>query len=92
MDWWFIVYVVLVVVAVLGIRSVPENGRLVVVRLGKPCHVVGPGLRYILPFLNRVYRVDLETTIPEWQTLSEADIAQRLIHLAQTGMLGAQPS
>jgi regulator of protease activity HflC (stomatin/prohibitin superfamily) len=92
MNWHFLAYVVLGMVALSGIRIAPDDGRIVVVRLGQPCHVLGPGIRFILPFIDRVHRVNLDSTIPEWRSISEPEIAQRLLHLAQSGVLDVAAS
>lgn len=70
-----------------GIRIVPEAHRAVVLRLGRFYGVLGPGLHWILPGLDRVLRVELSRVLPAWQTLSEADIESRLRQLTVTGQL-----
>ncbi len=84
--------VLLVLVALSGVRIAPDGARLVVVRLGQPLRIDGPGIRFILPFLDRIHRVDLDSTLPEWRSLAEAEIEQRLLHLARSGVLDANAS
>jgi regulator of protease activity HflC (stomatin/prohibitin superfamily) len=49
----------LVVLAVLAVRIVPEYERLVVFRLGRALGARGPGLILLIPFVDRGVRVDL---------------------------------
>lgn len=57
----------LAVVAVLGIKIVPEYQRIVVFRLGRANErlVKGPGLCFLIPFIDRGIWVDLRTSIME---------------------------
>jgi regulator of protease activity HflC (stomatin/prohibitin superfamily) len=59
--------VVLVILAALTIRIVPEYERLVVFRLGRANdHLVkGPGLIILIPVIDRAVKVDLRTSIME---------------------------
>jgi regulator of protease activity HflC (stomatin/prohibitin superfamily) len=50
---------ILVVILVTALRIVPEYQRGVVFRLGRYVAVKGPGLVIIIPFVDRLYRVDL---------------------------------
>lgn len=50
---------ILVVILVAALRIVPEYQRGVVFRLGRYVAVKGPGLVIIIPFVDRLYRVDL---------------------------------
>lgn len=56
-----LVLVVIIVLVVLTVRIVNEYDRLVVFRLGRtgPDKVKGPGLVFIIPFIDRPVRVDL---------------------------------
>lgn len=92
MSWPFIGSVVAALVVGASVRIAPERGRLVVTRFGKSLGVRGPGLSFILPLIDRVDRVDLDSTIPEWRDLDESEISQRLLHMAQTGVLRPETS
>jgi regulator of protease activity HflC (stomatin/prohibitin superfamily) len=50
---------ILVVILITALRIVPEYQRGVVFRLGRYVAVKGPGLVIIIPFVDRLYRVDL---------------------------------
>lgn len=71
----------------LAVRVVPEAQRLVVLRLGRLYAVLGPGLHWVLPGIDRAIRVDLDRALPDWHSLSEADLQARLRQLARRGQL-----
>jgi len=73
--------------ACVGIRSVNDAERLVVLRLGRVHSVLQPGLRWILPGVDRTVRVDLSRTVPGWQPLSAQAPDRQLIDLARSGQL-----
>jgi regulator of protease activity HflC (stomatin/prohibitin superfamily) len=60
-------FVVLVVLAVLAsaIRVVPEYQRLVVFRLGRCIGEKGPGIVFLIPFVDRATKVDLREQVRE---------------------------
>lgn len=70
-----------------GICIVPEAQRVVVLRLGRFRAILGPGLHWILPGVDRVIRVDLGRSLPDWQSLAEPELQDRLRQLAVTGQL-----
>jgi regulator of protease activity HflC (stomatin/prohibitin superfamily) len=71
----------------LAVRVVPETERFIVFRLGKLYGVLEPGLRWVLPGLDQVIRVDLNGALPNWQSLSEPDLQAQLRQLALSGQL-----
>ena len=60
-----IVIVILAIVSLLrnSIRAVKEYDRLVIFFIGRFSGVRGPGLTYVLPFVERVHKVDMRETI-----------------------------
>lgn len=71
----FLLFALLVLAAKSLVRA-KEDELLVVFRLGKVLDVYGPGLSIVLPFLDRVIRVNVET-IDGWENLSETELKQR---------------
>jgi len=56
----FVLFVVALIVVVQAIRVVPQQRAWVVERLGRFYAVLGPGLNFLIPFVDRVaYRHDL---------------------------------
>ena len=70
---------VLAVVAALSVKSVRENHRMIVVRLGRPSGVLGPGLVFVLPFVDLPVDVDLDESIPGWRSLTRSELAEKLL-------------
>ena len=60
-----IVIVILAIVSLLrnSIRAVKEYDRLVIFFIGRFSGVRGPGLTYVLPFVERAHKVDMRETI-----------------------------
>ncbi|MBI2565040.1 slipin family protein [Candidatus Woesearchaeota archaeon] len=58
---WFILGAIFIILVLLGFRLVYEYQRLVRFRLGKYKDVIKPGLRWIIPFIDTVEKVDLRT-------------------------------
>jgi regulator of protease activity HflC (stomatin/prohibitin superfamily) len=60
-----IVVIVLIVLALSGLRVVQEYERGVIFRLGRVVGTKGPGLRYIIPIIDRMRKVSLQiVTLP----------------------------
>src|SRR5207249_570033 len=51
--------------AILPVRVVPEYRRMIVFRLGRMSGVKGPGLVWVIPFVDRVMSVDLRESFLE---------------------------
>lgn len=56
---WIPVVVIVLIVLWTSIRIVPEYQRLVVLRLGRAIGEKGPGIVFVIPFVDRALRVDL---------------------------------
>jgi regulator of protease activity HflC (stomatin/prohibitin superfamily) len=56
---WIFVAVVLLLFAWNAIRVVPEYQRMVVLRLGRSIGQKGPGIVWVIPFVDKIVRVDL---------------------------------
>jgi len=88
MDWlpWVLILAI-AVQYILGVRIVSEYERLAVQRLGRFHRVLTPGFHWILPGIDRPIRVDLNISIPDWQSLSEPEIQAKLQELAVSGQI-----
>jgi regulator of protease activity HflC (stomatin/prohibitin superfamily) len=69
----------LVVLISLGLRVVPESQRLAVMRLGRYVGLLGPGVVFVLPFIDRVTRLNLDRDIPGWRGLSEEQLREAVL-------------
>ena len=57
-----------------AIVIVPENQRGAVTRLGKYLRALKPGLHVRAPFIDLVTKVDLDSSIPGWQGMSDREL------------------
>jgi len=51
---WLMLAVFIIVIIMAGVRIVPQSEKFVVERLGRLRSVLGPGINFIVPFLDRV--------------------------------------
>lgn len=70
-----VVFLVLVIVTVaLGVKTVPQGSKYVVQRLGKYSRTLGPGLNFIIPYIDSVaYKVttkDIVLDIPSQEVIT----------------------
>ena len=61
-----------------SVRIINENQRGVTFRLGRFQRIDGPGLIIIVPFVDRLLKVDLQSKIPQWQTLTKEQLEDRV--------------
>jgi len=62
-----------------GLRVVRDHHRLLIFRLGRPHRVAGPGICWIIPLVDRALRVNLDRAAPDWRSLSERDLIEKLV-------------
>ena len=82
----------LVALAVIAARTIlvaKQDELLVVFRLEQLQAVYGPGVSIVIPFLDRIVRVKVDS-IPGWDRMSEAELKQRAAEVAlhRTGSAG----
>lgn len=60
-DFFLVMLIVLIVVILLAmsVRIIPEYKRLVVFRLGRSVGAQGPGIIFLIPFIDKAVKVDL---------------------------------
>src|SRR3990172_9357065 len=58
-----IVYVIAAIVLVSGIKILKEYQRAVIFRMGRMVAPRGPGITFVIPFIEKMVRVDLRTVI-----------------------------
>ena len=75
---------VVVVLVVLGLRVVPGSQRLAVMRLGTYVGLRGPGIVFVLPFIDNATRLTLDRDIPGWGALSEEQLREEVLKRLNT--------
>ena len=81
--------------AIMAIRIVPEYQRLVVFRLGRLLGERGPGLVLLIPFIDRPVRVDFRETyfdVPPQTTITEDNAQLSIDFLVYMKIVDAVPS
>ncbi|KUK66419.1 MAG: Membrane protease subunit, stomatin/prohibitin, partial [Mesotoga infera] len=63
MIFWLILAVVLFIIAASGIKIIRPFEKGLVERLGKYRREAEPGLQFIIPFIERMVKVDLRETV-----------------------------
>jgi regulator of protease activity HflC (stomatin/prohibitin superfamily) len=83
MDWIWIVIVVIVVLIIvpMAIKIVTEYERGVIFRLGRLVGAKGPGLFLIIPFIDRMVKVDLRVVtmdVPSQEVITKDNVTVRV--------------
>jgi regulator of protease activity HflC (stomatin/prohibitin superfamily) len=73
-----IIPIVLMAIVFLGIRNARENERVVVFRLGRFLRLQHPGRFWVIPFLDKTARVDLDARVPGWRSLDSIEVDRRV--------------
>jgi regulator of protease activity HflC (stomatin/prohibitin superfamily) len=60
-----------------SLKILREDERMVVFRLGRFLKVVGPGWEWLIPFIDKGVKVNLNKDIPGWQVLSKTELEKR---------------
>ncbi len=62
----------------LSVRVVGDQERLAVLRLGRFIGTRGPGVVWILPFVDKAIRIKLDRDVPDWRSLSTEQLAKEI--------------
>lgn len=82
MSGVLIITFILFLVLMLSLKIINENQRGVLFRLGRFEKVIGPGLVFTLPSLDRLLKIDLNEKVPGWQGLSADQLDAKVKELA----------
>jgi len=74
--YWVIL--LLAVTIILSLKTLREDERLVIIRLGRFFKIAGPGIVVILPWVDRGIRVNLSRDLPGWQGLSKIELEEKI--------------
>ncbi len=87
----FLVLVLLVIIP--GIRIINQYERGVVLRLGKYSRTLNPGFRVILPYLDKMIKVDVRTTpmdIPKQEVITRDNVTVNVDAVVYARVIDAQ--
>lgn len=68
--------VILLLIVIPGIRIINQYERGVILRLGKYSRTLNPGFRVIIPYIDKMIKVDIRTTpmdIPKQEVITRED-------------------
>ena len=68
----------LAITIILSLKTLREDERLVIIRLGRFFKIAGPGIVMILPLIDRGIRVNLNRDLPDWQGLSKIELEEKI--------------
>src|SRR5512139_519451 len=66
-GWLIALVIFLIIIIISGIRIVREYERGVIFRLGRLVGAKGPGLFYMIPFIDRMIKIDLRVVTMDVQ-------------------------
>jgi regulator of protease activity HflC (stomatin/prohibitin superfamily) len=72
------VVLLLAITIILSLKTLREDERLVIIRLGRFFKIAGPGIVVILPWVDRGIRVNLNRDLPGWQGLSKIELEEKI--------------
>jgi regulator of protease activity HflC (stomatin/prohibitin superfamily) len=75
-SYWLII--LLIIIASMSLKTLREDERLVIFRLGRFFKITGPGLVLIIPLIDRGVKINLSKEIPGWQGLSKDELDMRI--------------
>ncbi len=73
----FLLLIILAVIVIPGIRIINQYERGVVLRLGKYSRTLDPGFRVILPYLDKMHKIDIRTItmdIPKQEVITRDNV------------------
>ena len=74
LDWLFVIAIILS----LSIKILRGDERTVVLRLGHFSRIVGPGIVWLIPVIEKGIKVNLNKEFPGWQVLSKMELEEKI--------------
>jgi len=74
--YWVIL--LLAITMMMCLKTLREDERLVIIRLGRFFKIMGPGIAVILPLIDRGIRVNMSRDLPGWQGLSKIELDEKI--------------
>jgi regulator of protease activity HflC (stomatin/prohibitin superfamily) len=75
---YLIFLILLLVLALPSIKILRRHERMVVLRLGRFARIVGPGVVFLIPVVDKGLKVNLKETLPGWEAMSTAELERRV--------------
>jgi len=68
----------IILIVALSIKTIKQNERVAVFRLGRFLDIKGPGLIMPIPLIDRIKRIPLQEVLPNWKRYSEDEIRDKV--------------
>jgi regulator of protease activity HflC (stomatin/prohibitin superfamily) len=79
MSTFLMIYIIFIVFLISSaIKIVRENERIAIFRLGHLYKIVGPGLVLSIPIVDKIIRINLDKTVPNWNVISKDDLNDKI--------------
>jgi regulator of protease activity HflC (stomatin/prohibitin superfamily) len=75
-------FVILAGVILISVKILREDERLAIFRSGRFFKIVGPGLAFIIPIIDRGMKINISENIPCWRALSKIELQEKIKALA----------
>jgi len=75
-SYWLII--LLIIIALMSLKTLRDDERLVIFRFGRFFKIVGPGMVFIIPGIDKGVKINLSKEIPGWQGLSKDELETRI--------------
>ena len=75
-SYWLII--LLIIIAFMSLKTLRDDERLVIFRLGRFFKIIGPGLVLMIPLIDKGVKINLTKEIPGWQALSKDELDMRI--------------
>ena len=88
-----IIFIIILFIVIPGIRIVNQYERGIVLRLGKYSRTLNPGLRVIIPYIDRMIKVDVRTTpmdIPKQEVITRDNVTVNVDAIVYFKVLNAE--
>jgi regulator of protease activity HflC (stomatin/prohibitin superfamily) len=76
-ELYFFLFI-LVIILLKSLKILRKDERIAIFRLGQFLTVAGPGVVFIIPFIDRGVKVNLTQNIPSWQALSKTELDEKV--------------
>ncbi len=90
---FFLIFLILLFIIIPGLRIINQYERGIVLRLGKYSHTLSPGLRIIIPYIDKLVKVDVRTTpmdIPKQEVITKDNVTVNVDAVVYFKVLNAE--
>jgi len=75
---YFFLVIIFFIIFSGSVKILRDHERVAVLRLGQFVRVGGPGLVFLIPFVDKGEKINLNKDIPNWQALSKLELDEKI--------------